>query len=62
MNEPSSGTRIITTRNSPSRPGSGSAMASARTAAEAVCRIGRVAAITMMAKTNSGSVKLRESA
>jgi hypothetical protein len=42
-------------------PGSGNVRAINRTAAVAVCRIGLVAAITMMAKTNIGSVKSRES-
>ena len=42
-------------------PGSGSRRAVAWTASIEACRIGRVAAMTMIANTNSGSVKLRES-
>lgn len=61
MNEPPSGTSDITTKNVASSRGSGNTRAVARTSSPTSSRIGRLAATTMMVKTNSGSVKLRVS-
>ena len=61
MNEPSNGTKHKITTYAPVLPGNGSRRASQLTTAEVVCNTGRVPAITMMANTNKGSVKLRES-
>ena len=61
MKEPRSGTKARTVKYIACDPGMGSARAVARTPALASSRIGRLPAITMMAKTKSGSVKSRES-
>ena len=61
MNDPSSGTNASTTKYMAMPRCTGSKAASARTSAPDSSRMGRVAAITMIANTNSGSVKLRES-
>ena len=42
-------------------PGRGTSLAISCTKPDAVCKMGRVPAITMIAKTNKGSVKSRES-
>ncbi len=61
MNDPSSGTTARTTKCTPTLPGRGIRLASLLTAAIAVCRMGLVPAMTMITKTNMGSVKLRVS-
>ncbi|MNL40040.1 hypothetical protein D3C87_1623600 [compost metagenome] len=61
MKEPPSGTRDITTKKVASSRGSGSTRATMRTISPTISRIGRLAATTMITKTNSGSVKLRVS-
>ena len=59
MNEPNSGTTIKQVRKNPRLPGSGNTLTMPCTICDAVCKIGRLPATTMMAKTNIGSVKLR---
>ena len=61
INEPSRGTKNITKKYMATPVGSGSRSAVVWTSAPANCSTGRVPAITMMANTNRGSVKLRES-
>ena len=61
MKAPSSGTRDSTTKHSAIVRGSGSRRAPARTSRWAKSRIGRLPATTMIANTNIGSVKLRDS-
>ncbi|KAG0771936.1 hypothetical protein G6F22_016089 [Rhizopus arrhizus] len=61
MNEPPSGTSAITTKNVASSRGKGSTRATMRTSNPTSSRMGRLAATTMITKTNRGSVKLRVS-
>ena len=61
MNEPINGTTASTTQYMATPDGKGSAADRAPTRRALLCKMGRVAAITMMANTNSGSVKLRVS-
>ncbi|MNF09133.1 hypothetical protein D3C80_2097190 [compost metagenome] len=61
MNEPSRGTKASTRKYMAMPLGRGMQRESKRTSAPAKSRMGRVPAITMMAKTNMGAVKLRES-
>jgi hypothetical protein len=61
MNEPSSGTKASTRKYIAMPSGSGKKRATRRTLAPANSSTGRVPAITMIAKTNMDSVKLRDS-
>ena len=61
MNEPSKGVSVKTITSMPQLPGSGVMRARRCSKACAACKIGRVAAITMMTNTKIGSVKLRVS-
>ena len=61
MNEPRRGTKASATNVKPNTPDIGMNAAIARTSAIASCRIGRLPATTMIAKTKRGSVKFRDS-
>ena len=61
MKEPSSGTMPRTVKKNASGLGKGITRASACTAADDTCSTGLLAATTMMANTNRGSVKFRPS-
>ena len=59
MKEPSSGTTASVVKKKAMVRGSGITRTMACTATEAACSTGRLPATTMIANTNSGSVKLR---
>jgi hypothetical protein len=61
MTEPSRGTRPRHRKNTATGRALGSSPARLSTSCMTLTRIGRLAAITMITKTNSGSVKLRPS-
>jgi hypothetical protein len=61
ISEPITGTTLNSTKYDASARGNGSSRDSTETNREPRSRIGRVPATTMIAKTNSGSVKLRSS-
>ena len=61
MSEPSRGTNASATKKKAMPPPSGTKRAIVWTLSRAICSTARLPAITMIAKTNIGSVKLRES-